>query len=127
MSNTRSDIELDRLYRHAANEFAPASIDAPVFAAAQSRARRVRWARRSMVLLPLAAAAFVLWPTARLKQPVTSRVTTSTAVLLREELMRVGTAKPAMASDVANWLVDASPYVEPSDPDEAPIVEENSP
>lgn len=127
MKPVRSDLELNRLYRRAAHEQAPASIDTRVFAAAQSHARRARWARRSVWLLPVAVAVLMLWPGASLKRPLTPRAV-STARLLREELMRVGTPKPVMASDRANWLLDTSPYADkPSDAGGARVAEENSP
>jgi len=115
MKQTWSEDALDRLYRDAARDAAPAAIDTPVLAAARSRAHRTRWARRSMLLLPVAAVAFALWPTASVRHSGARRVETPAIASLREELARTGTPKPAATSAVAAYLLNASPYaaVEP--------------
>ena len=110
MKQTWSENALDRLYRGSARDAAPAAIDTPVLAAARSRAQRTRWMRRSMLLLPVAAVAFAFWQTASVRHSAAWQAETLATASLRGELARAGTPKPAAASAIAAYLLNASPY-----------------
>ena len=113
MNENWSEAALEQLYRQLPGDASPSAIDAPVLAAARTRARQRRFVRRYGRALPWAAAAAVLfWSGLARHAAPTPQIFDTAEAPLRAQLLRAGTEEPKTESALSAELLRTGPFAE---------------
>ena len=112
MNENWSETTLEQLYRQSPGDASPEAIDAPVLAAARTRARQRRFVRRYGRALPWAAAAVLFWSGLVRYAAPTPQIFDTAEAPLRAQLLRAGTEAPTTESVLSAELLRTGPFAE---------------
>ena len=114
MSENWSEAALEQLYRQLPGDASPGAIDAPVLAAARTRARQRRLMRRYGRALPwaTAAVAVLFWSGLARHAAPTPQIFDTAEASLRAQLLRAGTEAPETDSVLSAELLRTAPFAE---------------